>query len=66
MQLWGGDMLQAFKSRTVLFGLLLTIASMIQMFIPFLPPQYVGPVGAIVGAVVILLRFLTTVPIGQK
>ena len=59
-------MMQAFKSRTVLFGLLLTIASIIQVFVPFLPPQYVGPVGAGVGAAVILLRFLTTVPISEK
>lgn len=59
-------MIQALKSRTVLFGLLLTIASMIQVFIPFIPPQYAGQVGAVVGAAVILLRFLTTVPLSEK
>lgn len=59
-------MLQALKSRTVLFGLLLTIASMVQMFIPYLPQEYTGPVGAVVGAAVILLRFLTTVPVREK
>lgn len=45
-------MSQALKSRTVLFGLLLTVASMIQVFIPYLSPEYVGPVGAVVGAAV--------------
>lgn len=59
-------MMNALKSRTVLFGLLLTIASMIQVFIPYLPPEYVGPAGAVVGAAVILLRFLTTVPVTEK
>lgn len=59
-------MIQALKSKTVLFGLLLTIASMIQVFIPYLPPEYVGPVGSGVGAAVILLRFMTTVPIAEK
>lgn len=60
------DILQALKSRTVLFGLLITLASMIQVFLPYLPAEYVGPVGAGVGAAVILLRFLTTVPIAEK
>lgn len=60
------NFLQALKSRTVLFGLLLSVASALQMFVPFLPPEYVGPVGAGIGAVVILLRFLTTVPVSEK
>jgi len=54
------------KSKTILFGLLLAIASVAQIFVPFLPPEYVGPVGAGVGAAVILLRFLTTVPLSEK
>ena len=40
-------MLQALKSRTVLFGLLLAVASALQIFVPFLPPEYVGLVGAL-------------------
>lgn len=59
-------MIQALKSRTVLFGLLLAVASAVQVFVPFLPPQYVGIVGAGVSAAVIVLRFLTTVPISEK
>lgn len=59
-------MLQALKSRTVLFGLLLAVASAVQVFVPFLPPQYVGIVGAAVSAAIIVLRFLTTMPISEK
>lgn len=58
--------LTALKSRTVLFGLLLTVASALQMFVPFLPPEYIGPAGAGIGAAIILLRFLTTVPLSEK
>ena len=54
------------KSKTILFGLLLAVASVIQVFVPFLPAEYVGHVGAVVGACVIVLRFLTTLPLDQK
>jgi len=56
----------ALKSKTVLFGLLLALASVVQVFVPFLPPEYMGQVGAIVGAIVIVLRFVTTLPLDQK
>ena len=55
-----------FKSKTILFGLLLTIASVIQMLVPFLPPQYMGAVGTVVGVAVIVLRFVTTLPLSEK
>jgi hypothetical protein len=55
-----------FKSKTVLFGLLLTIASIIQVVVPFLPIHLVGPVGTITGIIVIILRFVTTIPLGEK
>jgi hypothetical protein len=54
------------KSKTVLFGLLLTIASIAQMLVPFLPPEHVGLVGTGVGIAVIVLRFLTSIPISEK
>lgn len=57
---------QALKSKTVLFGLLLTIASILQMFVPFFPTEYVGIAGTVIGAVVVMLRFLTTLPLDQK
>ena len=57
---------QLLKSKTILFGLLLSIASVVQMFVPFFPPQYVGIAGAVVGSCVIVLRFLTTLPLSSK
>lgn len=54
------------KSKTLMFGAALTIASVIQVFVPFLPAQYVGVAGAVVGAVVIILRFVTSVPLDGK
>ena len=54
------------KSKTLLFGAALTGASVLQIFVPFLPPKYVGIAGAVIGAVVIVLRFVTTVPVDQK
>ena len=54
------------KSRTILFGLLLAAASIIQIFIPYFPAEYVGIAGSIVSAAVIGLRFLTTLPLDQK
>jgi hypothetical protein len=56
----------ALKSRTVLFGLLLTVASIAQMLVPFFPPQYVGIAGTAIGIAVIVLRFVTSLPLDQK
>lgn len=54
------------KSRTVLFGLLLTIASIVQILVPFFPPEYVGIAGTVTGIIVIVLRFVTTLPLNGK
>ena len=59
-------MTQALKSKTVLFGLMLTLASMAQMAVPWLPAHLVGPVGTAIGIAVIALRFVTTLPLDQK
>ena len=56
----------ALKSRTVIFGAALAVASAVQQFVPFLPQQYVGIAGAAVGAAVIVLRFLTTLPLDER
>ena len=55
-----------FKSKTILFGSLLTLASIIQMLVPFLPPKYIGIAGAVVGASIIALRFVTNLPLDRK
>ena len=59
-------MIKALKSKTVLFGLLLTIASIAEMYVQFLPKDLTGPVGVTIGAITIFLRFLTTVPLDEK
>ena len=33
---------QIMKSKTLMFGLLLTLASVAQILVPYLPPAYVG------------------------
>jgi len=55
-----------FRSKTLMFGAALTVASVVQVFVPFLPPQHVGVAGAVIGAIVIILRFLTTEPVAEK
>lgn len=57
---------KALSSKTILFGLLLSIASAAQLFVPFLPAEYIGYAGAAVGAAIIILRFLTTAPVDKK
>lgn len=54
------------KSKTVLFGLLLTLFSIAQVLIPFFPPEYIGFAGSVIGIIVIILRFLTSLPLDQK
>jgi hypothetical protein len=54
------------KSKTIIFGLALAIASAVQLFVPFLPQQYVGIAGAVIAAIIIVLRFLTTIPLSEK
>ena len=55
-----------FKSKTVLFGLFLTITSIAEMYVQFLPKELIGPVGVTIGAITVFLRFLTTVPLEEK
>ena len=69
LQQWGGNvetLKKSLKSKTVLFGLLLTLTSIAEMYVQFLPKELIGPVGVTVGAVTIFLRFLTTVPLDEK
>ena len=54
------------KSKTLMFGFLLTLASVAQMLVPYLPPAYVGMAGTATGVAVIVLRFLTSIPINEK
>ena len=49
-----------------MFGFLLTLASVAQMLVPYLPPNYVGLAGTATGVAVIVLRFLTSIPVNEK
>lgn len=55
-----------FKSKTIAFGLLLTVASIAQALVPFFPPEYVGAAGTVIGIIVIVLRFFTSLPLDKK
>jgi hypothetical protein len=59
---------QALQSKTIWFGLLLSIASWVQTVVVAapLPPEVVGIVGSVIGAIVVWLRTQTNVPLSQK
>ena len=59
-------LIQLVQSKTLLFATILAVLSAAQTLIPFLPMQYVGPVGLGVAVIVTVLRILTTVPLDQK
>lgn len=60
--------LQYFKSKTVIFGLLLAVASWAQSVILAapLPPDVLAIVGTLTGAAIIWLRSVTTKPVSEK
>jgi hypothetical protein len=60
--------LQYLKSKTVLFGLLLAIASWAQTLVVNVPlsPELQGYVGTVIAAVIIWLRTQTTKPLSEK
>jgi VIT1/CCC1 family predicted Fe2+/Mn2+ transporter len=60
--------MQYFKSKTVLFGLLLAFVGWLQAVLVGapLPPEVVGFLSTAIGAVIIWLRSVTTVPIDEK
>jgi len=68
MQAILNSLLQAFKSKTVWFGLLLAVATWFQGTINGggLDSNTLAIVGPIVGAVVVWLRSVTAVPLSQK
>jgi len=58
------------KSKTVVFGLLVTIFGALQFYLPavekLLDATTYGLITAGIGIIVIVLRFLTTVPLDEK
>lgn len=63
-------MQQIFRSKTMMFSLLLAILSSLQasvgLFTPYLTPQQMGMVGLLISTIVALLRVVTTQPLADK
>ena len=59
---------QAFKSKTVWFGLILSILSWVQAswIQAGLTPDQLGVTGSVVGTLIIILRAITTQPLSEK
>lgn len=59
---------QAFKSRTVQFGVALACLSVLQGFVNFIPanPAVQAIIGCGIASAIVVLRFITTMPVSEK
>lgn len=59
---------QAMKSRTVQFGVALACLSVLQGFIGYLPadPVVQAIVGCAIASAIVILRYMTTMPVSNK
>lgn len=59
---------QALKSRTVQYGIAIAMLSVLQGFINYIPanPVIQALIGCCIAAGIVVLRFITTQPIGEK
>jgi hypothetical protein len=59
---------QAFKSRTVQYGVAIAVLSVLQGFIGFLPanPAVQAMIGCAMASGIVVLRFMTTQPVSSK
>ena len=59
---------QAFKSRTVQFGVALACLSVLQGFVGFIPasPVVQAMIGCGIASAIVVLRFMTTMPVSEK
>jgi hypothetical protein len=60
--------IQALKSRTVLFAVALAVLSVLQGFVIQLPipPWGHAVVGSVIAAAIVVLRIITTQPLSEK
>ena len=60
--------LSMLKSRTVLFAIVVAVLSVLQGFVGLLPISPIGQmlIGLAIAVMVVILRFITTTPIGEK
>lgn len=59
---------QALKSKTVKFGIALACLSVLQGFVGFIPasPVVQAVIGCGIASAIVVLRFMTTMPVNQK
>ena len=59
---------QALKSRTVQFGVGVAVLSVLQGFVGYLPadPAIQAIVGCAIASGIVILRFMTTMPVSEK
>lgn len=58
---------QALKSRTVQFGVAVAVLSVLQGFVGFIPsPTVQAIVGCGIASGIVILRFMTTMPVSEK
>ena len=58
---------QALKSRTVQFGVALACLSVLQGFVGFIPsPWLQAVIGCSIASGIVVLRFMTTMPVSEK
>lgn len=59
---------QALKSRTVQFGVALACLSVLQGFVGFIPasPVVQAIIGCGIASSIVVLRFMTTMPVSEK
>jgi hypothetical protein len=59
---------QALKSRTVQFGVALASLSVLQGFVGFIPasPAIQAMIGCGIASAIVVLRFMTTLPVSEK
>jgi hypothetical protein len=59
---------QAFKSKTVQYGVAIAVLSVLQGFVGFLPtnPAIQAVLGCGIAAGIVVLRFMTTMPVSNK
>lgn len=59
---------QALKSRTVQYGVAIACLSVLQGFVGFIPanPVIQAIIGCAIASGIVILRFVTTQPIGEK
>lgn len=59
---------QALKSRTVQYGIALACLSVLQGFVGFIPanPAVQAVIGCGIAGGIVVLRFMTTMPVNEK